>query len=69
MNTRLIYKYGIGTGLALISYFVIMKLVVFLNQITYTRFIRKERLERSDMGEHLSPELRIHFVMFYNSYI
>lgn len=26
MNTKLIYKYGIGTGVALILYFVIMKL-------------------------------------------
>ena len=43
--------------------------IVFLNQITFTRFIRKERLERSDMGEHLSLELRIHFVMFYNCYL
>jgi len=30
---------------------------------------RKERLEKSGMGERLSPKLRIHFVMFYNSYL
>jgi len=38
MNTRLIYKYGIGTGLALICYFVIMKLVG-LGHITELRYL------------------------------
>ena len=38
MNTRLIYKYGIGTGLALICYFVIMKLIG-LGHITELRYL------------------------------
>jgi len=38
MNTRLIYKYGISTGLALICYFVIMKLVG-LGHITELRYL------------------------------
>jgi len=42
---------------------------VYLNRIIFTQFTRKGRLEKNDMGEHLNPKLRIHFVMFYNSYI
>ena len=31
--------------------------------------IRKERLEKNDMGGSLSPKLRIYFVVFFNLYI
>ena len=39
---------------------------VFLNQTSFARFIRKERLEKNDMEERLSPKLKIHFVIFNN---
>lgn len=38
MDTRLIYKYGIGTGLALVLYFVIMKLAGLIH-ITELRYL------------------------------
>jgi len=39
---------------------------VFLNKTSFTRFTRKERLEKNDLEGCLSPKLRIYIVVFIN---
>lgn len=41
MNTRIIYKYGIGTGLALILFFIIMNLVglAYVTELRYLNIL------------------------------
>jgi hypothetical protein len=41
MNTRILYKYGIGTGLALILFFIIMNLVglAYVTELRYLNIL------------------------------